>query len=79
MNETQRKAVASYGRALLAVWAALLPLAGQIGWEPFAWGAVAAVLPPMIRAVNPNDDAFGRVADAIEEAAKGKVSEATNK
>jgi len=61
MNVVQLKALlASYGRSVLSAAAALY-LAGLTDPLDLAWSLVAAVLPVVLRAVNPNDKAFGVV------------------
>lgn len=72
MNKTHLKnMLASYGRSLLAAATALY-LAGVTDPADLAYSLVAAVIPVILRAVNPNDPAFGRLpsAKAVDEAAK---------
>lgn len=78
ITDAHKKAVASYGRALLATWLTVI-LAGVSDWQVFAWAAAASILPPVIRWVDPKDPAFGRIARAVEETATAKVAKATKK
>lgn len=65
MNNEQIKAmVASYGRSVLGAAAALY-MAG-VPTEDLLYSLVAAIAPVALRALNPNDTAFGRV-PAVEE------------
>lgn len=66
MTSEQVKAmIASYLRSILSAAAALY-LAGITDPVDLLWSLVAAVAPVAIRAVNPNDTAFGRVPDQSE-------------
>lgn len=72
MNVVQLKALlASYLRSVLSAATALY-LAGVTEPKDLAWSLLAAVLPVALRAVNPNDKAFGIVPSAkvVEEALK---------
>ncbi len=69
MNTTHLKALfASYGRSVLGAASALY-LAGVTDPVDLAWSLLAALIPVVLRAVNPNDAAFGIVPSA-EEVAK---------
>lgn len=57
MNEF-KKAAASYARAFLAA-AITLYMAGETDWNKLFYAGCAAVLPPLIRFLNPKDEAFG--------------------
>jgi hypothetical protein len=73
MNTEQLKAVlASYGRSVLASGLALY-MAGVTDPKDLWTALVAAVAPVAIRAINPNDKAFGVLPDAkeVEKALKG--------
>lgn len=59
LTSAQKAALASYGRSALAAVLTLV-LAGNTSPKDLGWAALAAVLPPLIRALNPNDVAFGR-------------------
>ncbi len=67
LKETHKAALASYARsftvAALAVYAT-----GDMSLEHMLYAGVAAIVGPAIRAINPNDPAFGRSADLINEA-----------
>jgi hypothetical protein len=66
MNVTHLKALfASYGRSLLGAASALY-LAGVTDPADLVWSLAAAVIPVALRAVNPNDPAFGIVPSAKE-------------
>lgn len=72
MSTTQLKALlASYLRSVLSAATALY-LAGVTEPKDLAWSLLAAVLPVVLRAVNPKDKAFGIVPSAkvVEEALK---------
>jgi hypothetical protein len=51
--------VASYARSMLAASLAVM-LTGNYSLEDMAKAAVAAILPVIIRWLNPNDPAYGR-------------------
>ena len=72
MNTTQLKALlASYGRSVLASGLALY-MAGVTDPKDLWTALVAALAPVAIRAINPNDKAFGILPDAsaVEKALK---------
>ena len=62
-SDRVRLVAASYGRAFgaaaLACW-----LAGERDWRALLAAGVAAVAPPLLRWLNPNDGAFGRGASS---------------
>ena len=63
-----KAAVASYLRSALAAAAALY-LSGVTDWRLLLNAAIAAVIGPVIRALNPRDAVFGLVAkDLLEKA-----------
>jgi len=66
-----KKALASYGRSIVAAATALY-LAGVTDPADLAWSLVAALIPVVLRAVNPNDPAFGVMpsAEDVEKAVK---------
>jgi hypothetical protein len=76
MNEQIKALLASYGRSVLSAGTALY-LAGVTDPVDLTWSLVAAIIPVALRAVNPNDKAFGIVpkAEEVEEA----LSKATPK
>jgi len=57
--------LASYGRSVLA-GALSLYIAGVTDPKALASALIAALLPVLIRWINPNDPAFGRVPTAVE-------------
>jgi len=64
MNKEQLKAIlASYGRSVLASGLALY-MAGVTDPKDLWTALVAAIAPVAIRAINPNDKAFGVLPDA---------------
>jgi hypothetical protein len=72
MNKKQLKnMLASYGRSVLAAASALY-LAGVTDPADLAYSLLAAFIPVILRAVNPNDPAFGLLPspEAVSKAAK---------
>jgi hypothetical protein len=69
MNEQLKAMLASYGRSVLGA-ASTLYLAGVTEPKDLIWSLVGAIAPVVIRYVNPNDPAFGRVpkVEEVEEA-----------
>ena len=66
MNTTQLKAMlASYGRSVLGAAIALYA-SGVTDPKTLAYSLLGAIVPVAIRAVNPNDTAFGKLPDAKE-------------
>ena len=66
MNKKQILALlASYGRSVLA-GAIALYLAGVSNPSELANALLAGIIPVLIRYVNPNDPAFGRVPTTVE-------------
>ena len=84
MNTEQLKGMlASYGRSVLASGLALY-MAGVTDPKDLWTALVAAIAPVAIRAINPNDKAFGVLPDAAEvdkalKAAKAPVKKAAKK
>jgi hypothetical protein len=61
MNTTQLKAmIASYGRSVLGAAIALYA-SGVTDPKTLAYSLLGAIVPVAIRAVNPNDSAFGKL------------------
>ena len=60
LNKKQQAALQSYARSALSAVAAVIAT-GNWNPEDIFKAAVIAVLPPVLRWVNPNDKAFGRV------------------
>jgi hypothetical protein len=72
MNKEQLKnMLASYGRSVVAAASALY-LAGVTDPADLMYSLVAAIIPVALRAVNPNDPAFGLLpsAEDVDKAAK---------
>ena len=86
MKKEHKAMLASYGRSFLsAITAAfflyggdLLALDGDTVKAILASG-VAAVLPVAIRAANPKDPAFGRIADSVTEAVVNQLKKPSKK
>jgi hypothetical protein len=84
MNTEQLKALlSSYGRSVLASGLALY-MAGVTDPKDLWTALVAAIAPVAIRAINPNDKAFGVLPDAKDvekalKAAKAPVKKAAKK
>jgi hypothetical protein len=72
MNKAQLQALlASYGRSVLGAGLALY-MSGVTDPKTLAYSLIAALAPVALRAINPNDTAFGRLPDAstVEAAVK---------
>ena len=69
--EQLKQMLASYGRSVLGAATALY-LAGVTDPADLAYSLLAALIPVALRALNPNDAAFGLLpsAEAVEKAAK---------
>jgi hypothetical protein len=78
MNKQLVALLASYGRSLLAAGIALYA-AGVTDPAQLANALWAALLPVIIRYVNPSDPAFGRLPSADSVAAAAKTAKATTK
>lgn len=59
MSKSTKLILASYGRVFLAAMLALY-MAGERDWNTLWQAGVAAVLPPLMRWLNPDDPAYGR-------------------
>lgn len=71
--------LASYFRSILGAATALYA-AGITDLETLAWALLGAIVPVFLRALNPNDPAFGKLptavaVDAAVKAAKAKKEE----
>jgi len=60
MNEQIKALLASYGRSVLGAATAMYA-AGVTDPETLVYSLVGALVPVVLRAVNPNDKAFGRM------------------
>jgi len=82
MNTEQIKALlASYGRSVMGAAIALY-MSGVTDPKTLAYSLVAALAPVALRALNPNDTAFGRlpeVADVESAVKKATVKKAPSK
>lgn len=66
MNTEQLKAMlASYGRSVLGAGVAMYA-SGVTDPATLAYSLIGAVVPVVLRAINPNDTAFGRLPDVAE-------------
>jgi hypothetical protein len=54
--------LASYARSFLAAAIAVYAT-GETGWKVLLAAGLSAVVPVAIRAINPKDPAFGKIAD----------------
>lgn len=82
-NEKMKAMFASYGRSVLGAGLALY-MSGVTDPKTLAYSLVAALAPVALRAINPNDTAFGRLPDVAEvdaavKAAKVKKAPAKKK
>lgn len=71
-NEQLKAMLASYGRSVLGAAIALY-MSGVTDPKTLAYSLVAAIAPVALRAINPNDKAFGRL-PAEEEVAAALTS-----
>jgi hypothetical protein len=82
MNKTLNAALASYGRAALVAIVVAISM-GKTEPRDLLTAAVIAIAAPLLRAINPNDAAFGVVADAaiveIDKLAKADAKKKTVK
>jgi hypothetical protein len=60
MNEQIKAVLASYGRSVLGAATAMYA-SGVTDPETLVYSLLGAVVPVVLRAVNPNDKAFGRM------------------
>ena len=65
MNAKQKAVLESYGRSFVVALAASYS-SGETELKALAIAGLVAVIGPAIRAINPNDPAFGRVAEMVE-------------
>jgi hypothetical protein len=59
MNEKTKAALASYARSCVGALVAVYST-GTLDPMNYVKGAVAGIIPPLMRWVNPNDKGFGR-------------------
>ena len=81
MNKKQKAMLASYGRSFLAaVTTAFMITGGDIlaldgdSLKAILAAGISAVLPVAIRAANPKDPAFGKIADGVTDAVVKKIT-----
>ena len=81
MDKKLQAMLASYGRSFLAaITTAFMINGGDIlaldgdSLKAILAAGIAAVLPVAIRAANPKDPAFGKIADGVTEAVVGKLT-----
>jgi hypothetical protein len=72
MNEQIKALLASYGRSVLGAGLALY-MSGVTDPKTLAYSLLAALAPVALRAVNPNDKAFGILPSASDVAAAVKT------
>jgi hypothetical protein len=77
MNDKVKAMLASYARSFLAAALALYGT-GETGWKALLAAGLSAVVPVAIRAINPKDPAFGKVAD-LAMAELDKLAKASKK
>jgi hypothetical protein len=77
MNDKVKAMLASYARSFLAAALALYGT-GETGWKALLAAGLSAVVPVAIRAINPKDPAFGKVAD-LAMAELDKLTKASKK
>lgn len=78
MNKKTQALLASYGRSVLASGLALY-MAGVTDPKDLWTALVAAIAPVALRAINPNDKAFGVLPDATEVDKALKAAKAPSK
>lgn len=82
MNDKKKAILASYGRSFLVAIMTAYSM-GKSDWRDLLVAGVVAIVGPAIRAINPNDPAFGLIADeankAIDKLAKADKKKATKK
>jgi hypothetical protein len=81
MSDKDKAMLASYGRSFVgAVTTAFLIMGGDIlaldmdSLRVLVAAGIGATLPTAIRAINPKDPSFGKIADGVTEAVVGKLT-----
>ena len=59
MTEHDKRMIASYARSFISAALAVY-MTGETSWSAMLAAGVAAVVPPLLRWLNPNDPGFGR-------------------
>jgi hypothetical protein len=78
MNAKLKAAVESYARSFIVAAIAVYS-AGETDLKAIAIAGLAAVAGPAIRAINPNDPAFGFIANAVDVEIKALAKKSTKK
>jgi hypothetical protein len=78
MNEQIKALLASYGRSVLGAGLALY-MSGVTDPKTLAYSLLAAIAPVALRAINPNDKAFGRLPEGSEVEAVLKTAKVVKK
>lgn len=78
MNKKLKAAVESYARSFVVAAIAVYS-AGETDLKAVAIAGLAAVAGPAIRAINPNDPAFGFIANAVDVEIKALAKKSTKK
>lgn len=86
LSKKDKALLASYGRSFLgAVTTAFLLMGGDLfaldmeSLRILVAAGLGATLPPAIRALNPKDPAFGRIADAVQDLLDAEASKPKKK
>lgn len=78
MNKKTKLMLQSYGRSILGAATALYA-SGVTDLETLAWSLVGAIVPVVLRALNPNDPAFGRMPATADVEAAAKAARPVKK
>lgn len=78
MNKKTKLMLQSYARSILA-GATTLYASGVTDVKTLAWALVGAIVPVAIRALDPNDPAFGRLPSAADVDAAAKAAKPVKK
>jgi hypothetical protein len=78
MNQQIKNALASYGRSVLGAAVALYA-SGVTDPQTLAYSLLGAIVPVALRAVNPNDKAFGKLPSVEEVDAAVKSAKVVKK
>lgn len=65
MNDQIKLLLASYARSFLSAALAVYTI-GEMNWKSAIAAGLSAVVPVAIRAINPKDPAFGKIAELAE-------------
>lgn len=78
MNKKNKSMLASYARSFVVAGLAVYS-AGETDARSIVLAGVIAIIGPIIRAANPNDPAFGMVADVAEKEIKKVAKKSAKK